>query len=642
MKRFNYLFLFLLFFSCQKQQQPDYLEQALVLAGENRPELEKVLQHYATNPEDSLKYQAAVFLIENMPGHYSYKNEKYLDQYYDEIAEAVSPKQTRELNKSTMEAISGRYREKSRAHIQDIEIISADYLIHNIEQAFEVWENGEWATHVSFDDFCELILPYKGVELQTLDHWRTYSKELLKGDLDDLHNCDLYKNSAYWAATAINTEIIKLQSQELPVGGVNALPIFRIHTLSQMPFGTCGDYSVLAMALMRSQGIPVTEDCTPQWSWQSFGHSWNVLLNNKGKMITFSAGSSNPNEQHMPDERMGKVFRRTYAINREIQQLNKTEVYVPSIFKNHFMRDVTDEYMNTQDIEISIPDSLKNEYQYGYLAVFDNRNWVPLHYGKVLNGKIQFNKMGLNSMYLPVFFDKEGIIPFASPFFINAKGEVIRCETSNQMQDITVRRKYFIDERCYIISNRLKGGKFQVAHHADFRDSVTIYQILERIAQSGEFNVPETIGKYRYWRYLSAEEMHNNMAEIYFYQDGDPDPVYGKIIGTSGSYVNEKWHEKEVVFDNDPLNYYDAIEPSGSWVGMDFGEPISISQISYTPRGDGNDITPGDMHELLYWDNQWISLGKKKASDIKMVYENVPAGTIYWIRNLSRVCKRMI
>ena len=48
------------------------LEAALELAGENRPELEAVLQHYSGDKADSLKYRAARFLIENLPLHYGY------------------------------------------------------------------------------------------------------------------------------------------------------------------------------------------------------------------------------------------------------------------------------------------------------------------------------------------------------------------------------------------------------------------------------------------------------------------------------------------------------------------------------------------------------------------------------------------
>ena len=44
------------------------LEQALLFAGDNRGELEKVLTHYENNPE---KLEAAKFLIRNMPGSYA-------------------------------------------------------------------------------------------------------------------------------------------------------------------------------------------------------------------------------------------------------------------------------------------------------------------------------------------------------------------------------------------------------------------------------------------------------------------------------------------------------------------------------------------------------------------------------------------
>ena len=47
------------------------MEQTLSQAGKNRSELEKVLRHYREHPEDSLKYQAACFLIDNMKWHLS-------------------------------------------------------------------------------------------------------------------------------------------------------------------------------------------------------------------------------------------------------------------------------------------------------------------------------------------------------------------------------------------------------------------------------------------------------------------------------------------------------------------------------------------------------------------------------------------
>ena len=69
MKRIIYIIFCISGISCGQHNAE--LENALKLAGENRGELEKVLYHYSQNPSDSLKLQAATFLIKNMPGHYT-------------------------------------------------------------------------------------------------------------------------------------------------------------------------------------------------------------------------------------------------------------------------------------------------------------------------------------------------------------------------------------------------------------------------------------------------------------------------------------------------------------------------------------------------------------------------------------------
>ena len=43
----------------------------------------------------------------------------------------------------------------------DSRMITADFLIKNIDEAFRDWKNGKWARHIDFAIFCECILPYK-------------------------------------------------------------------------------------------------------------------------------------------------------------------------------------------------------------------------------------------------------------------------------------------------------------------------------------------------------------------------------------------------------------------------------------------------------------------------------------------------
>ncbi|GHT74332.1 hypothetical protein AGMMS50262_07080 [Bacteroidia bacterium] len=351
--------------------------------------------------------------------------------------------------------------------------------------------------------------------------------------------------------------------------------------------------------------------------------------------MIFSAGSSNPGELHNPDTKMAKVFRRTYAINRDILEMQSLEKNVPHTFQNYFIKDVTDEYMTTGDVEIEIPAEFKNKYRYAYLAVFDNKNWVPVHFGKVNGNNVKFEKMGKMCMYLPGFYDEQGIVPFAEPFHITIRGLVKRYQPipTNSLT-ATVFRKYFIAPHCYEVGHRMEGGIFEAANKSDFSDAELIYKIPEFTVQSGEIKLDTLQKSYRYWRYRGPYDSYCNVGELYFYQNDNEQPLYGRAIGSKAISPD---NVKEVAFDGDPLTLFNSAKHSGTWVGMDFGKPMQIRKISYTPRGDGNDITPGDTHELLYWDNhRWVSMGRKKAVDIKLVYENLPAGTIYWIRNLSR------
>jgi hypothetical protein len=631
--------VFLLWVACWFSAcQNTPLERALKIAGENRKNMERVLAYYRRVPADTLKFRAAVFLIENMPGHYSYSDIRWQEDYYREIENAVKPTYTTAYNKEIIEEISAKYGSRKHEIVEDIQLLSAAHLVDHIERSFDVWQNGEWATHVSFEDFCEYILPYKGDELQFIDNWREESLNIFNGDLDSLHYCDMYKNSAYWAVTSVNNEIIKANKLPYPYDKIKCIPIKCIRTLAKLPFGSCYNYALLSLGIMRSKGIPVAMDFTPQWPFRSQGHSWTVVLTNKGTNEEFPAGFSNPGEPHKPDEKKAKVFRKCYAINKDIEALNSKEKHVPDLFIDVFIKDVTDEYISVCDVELSVPHKFK-KYKYAYLAVFDNENWSIIHYGKVSGSKVTFTKMGKNCLYLPVFYDEKGIVPFAPPFIVNYQGGIQRIEANkNRKQVVTVYRKYYIAPHCYNVAHRLLGGKFQAANKEDFSDAVTLHQVVKYTVQSQEISLDTMKNAYRYWRYYSGEDQFCNIAEIYFYKEDTASAVYGQITGTEGSTITDTdRYGKEVVFDRDPLTFFDAPIPSDGWVGMDFGAPVRLNRIWYTPRSDGNDITPGDEHELLYWSgNKWVSLDRKIAVEPILIYDNVPVNALLLVRNLSR------
>ena len=123
------------------------IEYALQLAKGNRPELEKVLNHYQN---DSLKLEAAKFLIRNMPGHYSFADSSVY-RYYNALDSALNTMKGRSPweVKDSLEVVTDHLPfSLNTTTVPDVEIITADYLIQNIDTAFTHWHEGTWATHL--------------------------------------------------------------------------------------------------------------------------------------------------------------------------------------------------------------------------------------------------------------------------------------------------------------------------------------------------------------------------------------------------------------------------------------------------------------------------------------------------------------
>ncbi|MBQ4524942.1 MAG: hypothetical protein IJA00_02545, partial [Bacteroidaceae bacterium] len=130
------------------------------------PSLQRVLDEYQ---HDEQKLRAAEFLILNLPYYHSYSEEDVaphlkLHEYY-----GVRWYGFRQARDSVMR-MYGRYLPIMDNPIPDIQI-SPDYLIDNIEWAFKVWEEQPWGKNVTFEDFCEYILPHR-IKDETLKPWR--------------------------------------------------------------------------------------------------------------------------------------------------------------------------------------------------------------------------------------------------------------------------------------------------------------------------------------------------------------------------------------------------------------------------------------------------------------------------------------
>lgn len=626
-----------LLLSCAKY--PAAVEVSLQRADSNRGELEQVLERYSRTSVDSLKLRAAEFLIANMPMHWSYDS-ALLSAYYFAADSILNNNKAGWAEKiADLNELALRHPSLKKSIREDLHVITADYLIQSIEKAFGVWQNEPWARHINFDDFCEYLLPYKIVDGQPLDDWRDSLKGKFYIRLQSYYGNEYYKNSAFMAASAMRKDMIDAMHPQLTMD-YEGVPLLASGNITKIPAGSCDAYAHAVLAAMRSNGIPVAHDFIVQWPYRGKKHSWNVVQDALRKNVVFEElNGVAPGSMVRPQSKLGKVYRHTYAINDELVQLQR-EAYVPGVFRSIFFRDVTSEYSPVAaTVEVDIHSERENKSAYAYLSVFDNKDWVPIAYGRVKKSRAVFKDMCKDIVYLPVSYDAQGFqIALSYPFLLNHFGEVkyLAPDTASR-RAATLYRKFPVFVKPFDMAMRSVGAKLQASNSEDFRHAVTVHSI-DKWEASTTALLSDSLPAYRYWRFRNSEKQHCSIAELMFFRKDDTIPYKGKIMGTDTFLDNDTSMRKEKAFDDDPLTYYNSAKPDSAWVGMDFGQPVSIKKIICLPRSDDNNIRFGDEYELFYWlDGGWRSLGRQRAAtDVLLRFDHVPGNALLLLRDLTR------
>ena len=622
MKRVLFNFIIVLLISSCTQVSP--LDYALEQAGSNRPELEKVLEHYNDNPE---KLAAAQFLIENMPAHISYRDSTIYKYYAiaDNLLKSDLPHTV--IRDSLLEVKKKLYPDLDRKPISDIKIITSNYLIYTIDHAFDVWKNCEWAQHIDFDEFCETLLPYKVTEYQPFDYWRDTLSVAFSQNLKTQLYDDEETNTTYRTVDIVRNEILSKvrRNGEYTDAGY---PLLTASQMKNIAYGRCVDYVNLAVATYRSVGIPSYIDATPFYGRFRAGHTWDVVVfGNGGDMPSEWDLTCEHGKRFFPAQRFPKVYRSTFAINRErVRYRNESALKYPF---DYCVKDITPQYTKTSDIEVEVYQNVKLAEKFCYISIFNGHNveWSFVDYGEMKDGKAYFKNIGRNILYIVQGFDGKQIINISDPFILHQNGSIeYYVFNGNEKRSFDIHRKYFEGRNVAEMRLRLKGGRIQAANRADFSDAVTMVTIENQYVPD-KFDIQDNNG-YRYWRYLGADGSHGSVAEVVFF---DADSV------ATGSPIGCKVATNESIskaFDGNYLTNFETDEPDGAWVGMDFGTKKQIRNVRIIPRSDDNDIHVGDVYELLYYNGtQWVSLGKKTATSNVLHYDDVPAHALYWVKD---------
>lgn len=396
--------------------------------------------------------------------------------------------------------------------------------------------------------------------------------------------------------------------------------------------GNCRDEASFVVYLSRSLGIPAAIDFTPHWGNRSNSHSWSVLLKPDGKGTPFYMGCvPGDTAQYFHPYKKPKVYRRTFRVNQKILEDLRGEERVPSLFRIPTFIDVTDEYYDAKDIVRELP-HVYTDQKIAYICVYDNKQWEPVDYGKVENGKVLFKSMAKGILYSACICQDGKMVPFGSPFVLKADGHVMDIVPNSQKVTLRLKRKYPYMGREDAFNFRMWHGKFQGSNSAEFTHSRDLYQFEGMTEGCWYLRDIADKGTYRYLRYIGPNGAYCNINELEFY-DKKSQKLVGEIIGTSG--VSGKTKEK--VFDGDILSGFHGDSPDGHWVGLKLSSPSKVGKIRFMPRNDGNCIESGDRYQLMmYADCQWKVLATRIATSDVICFPHVPSGGLYLLSNLTK------
>lgn len=624
-----------LLLGCSRESR---LDIAMKEAGENRKELQTVLDHYSF---DSQKYIAAVFLIENMPYRYGLEGKELdnLQMYYEAASRSdLSPQKVTD----SIQATGVKFTKSRLEIVPDIRNVSAEFLIDHINEAFEIWRKQPWGKNIDFDTFCHHILPYR-VGNEKLKPWLREIHERFDPLLDSIRSTPDSANiiKVTEALIAKLQKIRRNYGHGLPSG----LTIGPDNT--RCFAGDCREFTDIQTYIMRAVGLPGGCDKMPMNGNYFLSHFWNYVIDENGETHYCSLLFKTPfteRASNYPGPK-GKVMRECFELNNEyydrLDGYSSLEDIYPE-FRYFTDEDVTPIYSgdSIKTILISLRecyDSPKKD-EYVYACLSSHRDWVPVDVLLKDGNNLVLNDVdGDVVMRLGVYRDNK-LRFISNPFNISKKDGSVRFYNPGKEKDEVCLLYKFDDILREKFSIGMVGGVMEGSNFPDFRYKDTLH-LIENPPSRLFTRVKSASDKpYRFVRYYGPDGGKCYASEVSFYghRPGQVknELLKGECIGTPNYHSDNKYPYTNVV-DGDPYTSFVYEKVSGGWVGLALPSPMVIDSIVYTPRNRRNFIEAGDEYELFYCDKEWKSLGRKIADSDSIIF-TAPMGSLLYLKNHSR------
>lgn len=428
MKSYSLLFLFLFGIYSYSSAQ---IKNSLDKAGKNAIELETVIKHYKKKG-DNEKLKAAYFLIANMGKKGTYINDLVDNQGVSVGFNISNFKNENEEKKwlDSVTAIRGNLHEYEK-FLPDLNHINAQFLINNIDRAFEVKQKSPFCKQISESDFYEYILPYR-VDREKLEFWRdSILNEFSKEQKDSIYS--------FTTVLAATNYINKIYQKRFIFGERRYFKEKKVRSYSELVHdkeGKCNDMCNLVVFALRALGIPCGFDSIKyKKASNDVGHEWCFVKDIKtNKNYPFDALSNNgPGFFNLPYKNAPKVLRKQFTeVNASVK--NDQSIH-PDFFENYSL-DVTSEYFETTNIEISLE---KNYQEPLYLSIWNNGWWKPIDYFYLANeSNTTFNDVSKDNLYCITKYRYFTIEQISEPFVINKFGEMKYYTSEISKKDISL------------------------------------------------------------------------------------------------------------------------------------------------------------------------------------------------------------
>lgn len=650
---------------------PEEVIVALKQAGPNRKELKKVLQHYKG---DTLGYPAACFLIENMRWHGMGVWEKredrafrqrfeWADSIYYQITGGVSDEILRhgmmskwlEKNAERFNEVYGSLKMSGEAlqiiSSSDLQTVKADFLISHIDNAIRRWKNSFYCRNLSFEDFCEYILPYRALEQgMCLDGGRLSTRTLRHLDRSE----PPVLTSVIERYRFYIENIRKMMGKRPDTGLSSAEDIFFQRERDCVP--QC-DYEC---QVLRACGVPAAIDINIGNREFVGQHHHCVVFDSAGRSLPFHAetGLSKDGNWGYALEYKLNVYRNMYGAQKDSPyMLRKAGEALPEGFRSPAIREVTDYLKKTYPVRLKIPVETNTRLAWLYSYSRNDRGCMAVTWGVIdtVTREVCFEHVVPNVLYFPAYLGKDGEPYFWSdPLFVYEGlngtagvaewAELIGADTTKRT-DLLITRKFPRKPNMLKLAADMVGGKFYGANEADGKDKKELYCITK---------MPEAcLNEYpldnrRAWRYYIYEAPGNRWADISvleFLADSSrlyPDtghPLPCQFFSPEEVKAPRKSYMKLMPEKPDNSPEYDGnMQTSSSRhrIVYQLKEPRVVSCIRMAPKNADNIIRPGEDYDLFYWDKGWQHQMNVKSRYNYLHFQGLRTDRLYWLRNNTR------